>query len=144
MNRKLTAVLALLIIALLITACDNDNEKPGPEKRYLQKLSFTWSLQQAKANGVDVTPAFSGLTLTVKGDKTFTVATPVDPIWPANGTFTLRQVSGSEDYDIVRNDGVEIHVSELSTSQLKLQLQYQPPHGRVSSVGGQYEFVFSR
>jgi hypothetical protein len=129
---------------LQFTGCDNDNEKPGPEKQYLQKLSFTWGLQQAKANGVDVTQAFSGLTLTVKGDKTFIVATPVDPIWPASGTFTLRQVSGSEDYDIVRNDGVEIHVSELSTLQLKLQMQYQPPHGRVSSVGGQYEFVFTR
>lgn len=141
MNRKLTAVFALLIIAL-ITSCDD--EKPSPEKQYLKKLVFTWNLQQATTNGIDVTPAFSGLALTVKGNKTFTVASAVDPIWPASGTFTLRQVSGSQDYDIVRNDGVEIHVSELSASQLKLQMQYQPPHGRVSSVGGQYEFVFTR
>ncbi|MBT1701601.1 hypothetical protein KK083_32225 [Fulvivirgaceae bacterium PWU4] len=144
MNRKLTAVLALLTINLLITGCDNDNEKPGPEKQFLQKLSFTWHLQQARVNGVDVTRAFNGPILTIKGNKTFTVAPPVDPIWPASGSFTLREVSGSQDYDIVRNDGVELHVSELSASQLKLQMQYQPPHGRVSSVGGQYEFVFSR
>lgn len=145
MNRKITAVSALLTIALLqISGCDNDNEKPGAEKQYLQKLAFTWNLQQVKVNRVDVTPAFSGITLTVKDDMTFTVANAIEPIWPSGGTFTLRENSGSQDYDIVRSDGAEMHVSELSSSVLKLQMQYQPPAGRASSVGGQYEFVFTR
>lgn len=137
-------MLALLIIALLqITGCD-DNERPNPEKRYLEKLAFTWYLSQATVNGTDVTTAFNGINLIVRENRTFAAVYPIDPIWPAEGTFMLREVPGSQDYDIVRNDGVEIHVSELSTSQLKLQMQYQPPHGRVSSVGGQYEFVFTK
>jgi hypothetical protein len=143
MNNKLTAVIALLITTLLhIAGCDNDNEKPSAEKQYLQKLSFTWNLQQVKVNGVDVSQAFSGVALTVRGDQTYAIANAVEPIWPASGTFTLRENSGSQDYDIVRSDGVELHISELSSSVLRLQMQYQPPHGRVSSVGGQYEFVF--
>jgi hypothetical protein len=129
---------------LKFSGCDSDDDKPDAEKKYMERLSFTWNLQQVKADGTDVTPAFNDLVLTVNEDRTFTVTNAVDPIWPAGGTFTLRKILGSTDYDIIRSDGMEMLVNELSPVELRLQLQYQPAGGRVSSVGGQYEFLFTR
>jgi hypothetical protein len=143
--KKLTILSALLVLVMFkFSGCDSDDNKPNAEKKYMERLSFTWNLQQVKVGGVDVTPAFIGLVLTVKGDKTFTVTKAIDPIWPGSGTFTLREVPGSGDYDILRNDGIEMIVTELSPVELKIQLQYQPAGGRISSVGGQYEFLFTR
>jgi hypothetical protein len=145
--KKLLIVSALLVLAMFkFSGCDSDDSKPepDPEKEYLEQLSFTWHLQQVKVDGVDVTSAFNQLALTLKGDRTFTVTNPVAPIWPADGTFVLEEISGSGDYMIVRSDGVEIKVNELSTTTLRLQLQFEPIGGRVSSVGGQYEFLFAR
>jgi hypothetical protein len=56
----------------------------------------------------------------------------------------LQEISGPGDYKIVRSDGMDIYIDELSATTLSVQLQYQPIGGRVSSVGGQYEFLFRR
>jgi hypothetical protein len=143
--KKLIIVSALLLLVMIkFSGCDSDDDKPGTEKKYLERLSFTWNLQQVKVDGTDVTPAFSGLVLTVKGARSFTVTNAVAPLWPSDGTFTLRKISGSADYDIIRSDGMEMLVNELSPAALRIQFQYQPAGGRVSSVGGQYEFLFTR
>jgi hypothetical protein len=145
--KKLLIVSALLVLAMFkFSGCDSDDSKPepDPEKEYLEQLSFTWHLQQAKIDGTDVTLAFKDLSLTLKGDKTFTVTNPVAPIWPADGTFVLQEISGAADYKIVRSDGMDIYVTELSATTLRLELQYQPIGGRMSSVGGEYQFLFTR
>jgi hypothetical protein len=145
--KKLLIVSALFVFVMFkFSGCDSDDSKPepDPEKEYLEQLSFTWHLQQVKVDGTDVTPAFNELALTLKGDKTFTVTNPVAPIWPADGTFVLQEISGAADYKIVRSDGMDIYVNELSATTLRLQLQFEPIGGRVSSVGGQYEFLFTR
>jgi hypothetical protein len=144
MIRKLVAATALLAIALLpFLGCDHDSGKPSAEKQYLQKLSSTWNLQQVRFNGTDVTSAFNGITLTLKGDQTFIVTNPVEPVWPANGTFVLKGISGASDHNILRSDGTLLQVSELSSSALKLQMPYRPNQGRWS-VSGKYEFIFAR
>jgi hypothetical protein len=145
--KKLLIVSALLVLAMFkFSGCDSDDSKPepDPEKEYLEQLSFTWHLQQAKIDGTDVTLAFKDLSLTLKSDKTFTVTNPVAPIWPADGTFVLQEISGAADYKIVRSDGMDIYVTELSATTLRLELQYQPIGGRMSSVGGEYQFLFTR
>jgi hypothetical protein len=143
--KKLTIVSSLFVLTIFnFSNCDSDDNSPNPEHEYLERLSFTWNLQQIKIDGTDVTPVFAGLSLIIKDDRTFTVTNAVTPFWPESGTFILQEISGSADYTIVRSDGMEIRVNELSATTLRLQLQYEPAGGRMSSVGGPYEFLFTR
>jgi hypothetical protein len=147
MVEKITISNVMLVAALLtFSGCDKDHNHTDLEKQHLEQLSFTWELSQAKVDGVDVTSAFNNLTFTVKPDKTFTVSLPVEGIWPASGAFTLQKMSGSSDYSILRSDGTEMYIDELSGSILTLQLQYQSANGnnQVASTSGQYEFRFTK
>jgi len=135
-------ILSLVLIAgiTLFSACD-DPEDPSKEKQFLNKLSITWNLESATVGGKDVTESFPGLSLSVSADKTYYVANPVSPIWAASGTFTLEKVSGSDLFNIVRDDGTIITVTELTENTLKYKFPYTAPDGRVNGVSGEYEFV---
>lgn len=142
--KKLTMTSALLTLILFVFSGCDDNDKTITEQQYLEKLTFTWSLYNVTLNGANVVPAYPGINLTLTGDRTFNITDPVEHIWPTSGTFTLRPVPGSEDYVIVRNDGAELRVIELSEAVLRLQMQPQPSGERTSAEEGQYEFVFTK
>lgn len=134
---------AILLFLLPLQSCHDDSD-PTPEEKYLARLSASWIIDEVTVDDRMVTGAFAGMELTVNNQKKFSVKNPVPPIWPSNGAFTLRLLSGSSEYSILRADGVEVTVVELTETNLTLQLQYVAPDtdGRIKSVSGIYEFHF--
>ena len=144
-NRSLILYMAALVCLLMVSGCDDDAGEPSAEEKYLDRLSSTWVLEEVTVDDTDVSFAFPGLELTVNAKKTFAVKNPVNPIWPASGTFTLQPVSASQPYLIKRSDGIDVTVASLSDTNMTLQFPYTGNDGgRVSSVGGIYEFYFTK
>lgn len=135
----LASVLCLAFI-ILFTACSE--EDPAPSEAVLSKLkSKTWDISSVQVDGVDQTSLFAGMTLT------FTVkdyqVNPANAIWPASGTWQFTDKEGTV---IKRNDGLEITVTEITGSSLKLSLQWSKNTfgaGRITSVSGQHLFTFN-
>lgn len=133
-----------LFFLLLLQGCHDDNG-PTKEDEYLTQLSATWIIDEVTVDDRNVSGAFDGMELTVTTKKKFSVKNPVPPIWPADGSFTLKQLSGSE-YSMLRSDGIEVTITSLTPTDLTLQLQFTATDtgGRVKSVSGIYEFHFTR
>jgi hypothetical protein len=135
-----TKILLLLVIGTLsLMGCHKDG--PNPEEEYRQRLSAMWTLQKAIVDGTDVTNAFEDLILTIEGE-TFTIQNPIVPLWPANGSYTLSPDASSDNFKLVRSDGMEMRVVELSSTVLTLEMLYQHNAARVTSVSGKYQFFF--
>jgi hypothetical protein len=140
---KRTLYLPLFVIALtlFIHACSQHD--PSPEEVYLKKLSTSWKIQSATADGMDVSAHFSGLALQLKGNYSYHVTNAVIGLWPANGSFQLVPVSEGV-YNIIRSDGMLL-TTTLSDTELGIKFQYRGlASGRISSVSGQFEFTFRR
>lgn len=135
----ISCIIALLSLAL--QGCHDSNE-PTAQDEYLARLSSSWVIDEVTTGNKDVTGAFEDMELAVTGKKKFTVKNPVAPIWPASGSFSLREVPSSSEYSILRDDGIEATVLELTATTLILELQYTAPVGRTESVSGVYEFHF--
>ncbi len=138
-------LLSLFLVAgmLFIAACDG-SDGPSKEQKFIQQLSFSWKVDRVMLGGKDVTRSFNSLNLVVNSDKTYSVTNPVSPIWPAEGTFELEEVSNSDLFNFLRDDGVVISVTELTSSTLKFTLPYVASGARTNGISGDYEFSMTR
>ena len=86
---------------------------------------------------LDVSDQFSGFKLTV-GDFTYTTVNALPSAWPASGTWSFANDSGTL---VDRSDGVQITVA-VSTSSLKLSFSVTGlgSGGRTKGVDGEYVF----
>lgn len=141
----------LLIICLALGSlfgCKKDNNDPDPsangEKEYLSKLAGGWNISKATVDNKDVTSQFPSMILNIADNQMYAVVRGPEPMWPATGTFQMKPVSGSSNYVLVRDDGLEMEVKELTASKLVLEFTYVPPNARVTSVSGKYTFEFTR
>jgi hypothetical protein len=134
-------LLSLVLIAGIpfFSACDP--EDPSKEKQFLNKLSITWNMKSATLGWKDVTKSFHGLSLSINADQTYSATNPVPPIWTASGVFTLEEVPNSDLFNIIRDDGTIITVTELTETTLKYKFPYVAPGGRIKGISGEYEFV---
>jgi len=133
---------ALCLVMTILAGCNDD--APSEEEKYHARLDGTWTLTDARVDGLPVTSAFDNLKLTLDG-KNYEVTNAVPPIWPNGSTFTLQQVQGAQPYALVRSDEVVMTVTELTATTLVLKLQYNAANNsRVSSVSGNYEFRFTK
>lgn len=140
---RITILMAVVIA--IATGCGNDDNDNSKEPRYLKKLSGTWVLEHATLDDTDVTALFDDLVLTVNTDNTYRVMNGMPPYFPPEGAFRLMAADQSERYKMVRDDGMEMGITILSEETLQLSLAYVPnTSGRVSSISGEYEFVFQR
>jgi hypothetical protein len=133
--------LVIVIVAIQIISCGSDPAKESEEIVFLNKLSNAWQVNAVDIDGEDATGAFDGLAITFTDTKTLTVINPVDPIWPATGSFTL--VKSGDTFSIDRNDGVIITILELTETSLIMSLNYSAG-SRVSSVSGEYTFEMNQ
>jgi hypothetical protein len=126
----------------LIQGCGSD-VAPSAEKVFLDQIAQSWQISKADFDGKDVTNSFPGMVVTINQDKSFTVTNPVPPMWKASNTFTLTEAGTS--FQINRDDGLIITVSQVTNSTLILMFQYDATAmgGRVSSVTGQLTFEFN-
>lgn len=153
-------ILSLLIIAIMTTVymgCkkDDDNEQTQEEVQ-LNKLKGDWTLEIA-SDGTPRTEDFEGLVLTLGGNYvqngiynySLTGTRPNPSPWPADGTWKF----GTDKLRELVRDPTTEHETEMtySVNDTDLIISFNVPDGdpgwagsRVSSVGGDWTFTFSR
>lgn len=142
MRQKLILFLTGLSCMLLlgISACEDE---PTAEEKFLEKIGKAWTADVVKLEDVVLEGAFDGFTITFTTDQKFTTANGNNPIWAPSGSFTLKAANTTAGFNLVRNDGVEVKVTELTDTNLVLELHYISTGGRTSSVTGDYVFELS-
>jgi hypothetical protein len=139
----------LSIVAMSATAffaaCDKDSEGPNEEQRFLKKLAGEWTLTtgHVSVDGVEVSGSFAGMAIIFTPSKNYSVTNGIPPIWPTSGSFTL-QPKGNSSFDILRDDGVLISISNLADQTVTLSFTYTFAGGRRKSISGDYEFVMNK
>lgn len=130
-------------VLLLLPSCKDD---PTEEEIFLGKIAAAWipTSTGVVLDDVPVNKVFSGFVLTLTDQAGFTSTNGNSPIWPASGTFTLKKVSTTAGFNLVRNDGVEIFIDQMTDAKLVLRFQYVGQPGRIGSVGGEYVFDLER
>jgi hypothetical protein len=134
-------VSALVMVSLLfIAGCKKDD--PQPETARVQELlkANSWAIQTVTVNEVDQTSLFAGLTLSFTNTNYATTNGGV--VWPASGTWEFTDETAKT---IERNDGLQITINEITSTSLKLALNWTTTtlgSGRTSSVAGDHEFIF--
>ena len=120
-----SAMMALMLCA----SCKKSSTDPQPD--LLTKKN--WAITTVAVDGVDKTSLFANMTLTFS-DKTYTT-TNGGGAWPASGTWAYSTNSTTV---IVRNDGLQITIDELTATKLKLSFDWAKSTfgGRIHSVGG--------
>ena len=131
----------VLCAVMMTTGCGTSDPMELVEIVAAQLSSGTWKIQSVKVDGVDKTSSFTNFTLKFSGE-TFT-STNGNVVWPASGTLVLN----GEATAFTRNDGVTVDIDDISDNTLALTLTwtgttYGP--GRVSSVGGEHKFTFTK
>jgi hypothetical protein len=134
-------ILGLALSLVAISSCDNADTTPTEEQLTLQKLSKNWTLVSAEVDDQDVSEWFTNMKMSYTEAKTFTVQNPVPPIWVASGTFQLEKTGSN--YSIIRSDGVEMAVTNLTDTNVTVQFGYTAlPGARANSISGLYSFSF--
>jgi hypothetical protein len=96
-------------------------------------------------DGIDVQDdLFPGFTIRFTEDKIFTTGT--SPVWLREDTWRFKE--GSKATIIIRGmDNKEISIAEISSTQLKLSLEWDQTTyggGRQASLPGLYEFTLEK
>lgn len=139
-NINIAASLIVIIGLLFLTSCKKDD--PEPETARIQKIlaANSWVIQTVTVNEVDQTNLFTGLTLSFTMTNYSTTNGGV--VWPASGTWEFVDETAKT---IVRNDGLQITINEVTNTSLKLALIWSTTTlggGRTASVAGDHEFSF--
>jgi hypothetical protein len=139
-NINIATSLFVIIGLLFLTSCKKDD--PEPETARIQKIlaANSWVIQAVTVNEVDQTNLFTGLTLSFT--KTNYSSTNGGVVWPASGTWEFVDETAKT---IVRNDGLQITINEVTNTSLKLALTWSTTTlggGRTASVAGDHEFSF--
>lgn len=137
----LTGLTVLLSVTLNISGCGGSENTE--EDALLQKLDGTWTATSVNVDGQFVNGAFADFSITFSG-KTFVTANGNNPIWPPSGTFSVKPVSSTIGFSLMRTDDIEITIIELTDATLVLQFDYSSSAARTASVGGEYTFELQR
>jgi hypothetical protein len=136
------ATLIVLVAVAGFSACDNPEKTP--EEKFMEQLSGNWTATEVTLDEVVIETAFDGFSISISADKKFTTHNGNDPIWPPSGSFTLTATNAIPEFDLIRNDGVEIEVEDLDDENLLISFHYESTGGRASAVTGDYRFKLSR
>ena len=137
-----TLAFVTLMALGVISGCKPD--EPSAEELFLEKISGNWTATMVSVDNTVLEGAFDGFAITIKTDKTYTTSNGNAPIWPASGSFTAKSVTSTSGFNLMRADGVEVEVAELTDNELILRFDYVSPGGRKSSVSGGYVFELTR
>lgn len=133
-------VLVILLLNLSYCGSSEAEELTPNQKAEALLISRSWSLTSVSIDGVD-SNLYSGLTLTFKPGN-FSSAKS-NKVWPASGTWNFAGEAGNK---IVRNDGVEITIESLSTTQFIITFTWSSTtfeSGRGNSLKGNHRMTFN-
>jgi len=138
MKNQYISIITIICLAL-ISGCKSESADPTPQdnqKTLLINNGVSWVPGSVSKDGLDVTDQFSGFKLTV-GDFTYTTVNALPSAWPASGTWSFANDSGTL---VDRNDGVQI-TAAVTTSSLQLTFSVTGiGGGRTKGVDGEYVF----
>ena len=163
---RVLSLLILVAVSAFYTGCGGDDEKKDTEeKKQLDKLLGTWTLQSA-TDGADRTSEFfttdtppQPLKLTLSGNYvengtynySFTGRRPEPSPWPASGTWKFGT---NKLEDMIRDPATPSEISmTYSVTDTNLEINFTVPDGspgwaggnsRVKSVTGNWTFVFTK
>lgn len=152
---RLFSLLILVSATIFYSSCGGKGGDKSQEELQLDKLKFAWTLQSAN-DGTDRTDEYPDMVLTISGtfseggtysySSTASSWPSISP-WKANDTWKF--VPGSIANGIVRQSDLQEMTYTLSNSDktLTISFNYQGPgfnNGRVSSVEGSWDFIFTR
>jgi hypothetical protein len=125
---------------LLLSGCKSDDPQPETDRVKVLLIANAWRIQTVTVDGTDQTALFTGLTLSFTNTNYSTTNGGV--VWPASGTWNFTDDTAQK---VLRNDGQEITVTEVTPTNLKLSLTRTTgtlSTGRVSSIAGNHVFSF--
>jgi len=155
----------VILCLTLIVGCKKKKD-PAPnnpetgltpeEQARVELLSKTWSFDSKfgaiTLDGNDIGSEFTGFSLTVKKDFSYSVAngSSTFKVWPTTGTWKFATNSDNT-FDInriLRSDGVEISISLINTTDIILSFNYtnagvlikNNESNKVIGIEGQYIF----
>jgi hypothetical protein len=133
--------ISLLAACVTLQSCKKDEViEQTHEELFLEKINKAWTVTSVMMDGKDVSKSFPGLNIAITDTKQIIVINAVPPIWKGTSTFQLEPVGDT--YQLKRDDGVLITVTEPSDKKLILKFQYAAA-ARISSVSGEFIFEFT-
>jgi len=133
---RMLTVMFLLIAFTWLSSCKKDDDPVDPRDLQIKRLTATWNIESVTNDNIDVSGQFTGMTLTIDG-LNFTTQNGGNP-WPTHGTYTFKD---NDLNTIIRSDGVEIALVEVTANTLILSFNYASINGRVQGITG--GFIFS-
>ena len=138
MYKPIFLLTAVILLCAFFGSCGG-NDGPSPEEARLQELTATWQLGSVVNDNQDVTNQFTGFSLTVTANKTFSTLQGGNP-WPAQGTFDFVNGNVSR---LLRDDGVTIEVTNITEERLVLSFDMNTVRGGAhGSEGITGNFIF--
>ena len=130
----------LIGIMTLSSSCKNDDDVVDPITEKINELSANWQLGNVTNDNTNVSDQYSGFTLTIDNFN-FKTQNGGNP-WPNFGSYDFKDNDLSV---IVRNDGIEMTIDELTTTFLVLSFRFNAlPGGRVTGLTGNFTFSLVR
>ena len=134
--KLMLTVVFLLIAFTWLSSCKKDDD-PDPRDLQIKQLTATWNVSHVENDDENVTAQFSGFTLAISGFN-YQTTNGANP-WPSGGTYSFK---GNDLNTIIRSDGTEISIVELTANTLVLSFNYNSlSNGRTSGITG--DFIFS-
>jgi len=131
--------LAIVVFLLVLSGC-SESTPSATTVTYNQLKANAWRISSVTVDGTDQTALFSGMTLAFTAAEYSTSKGGV--VWPASGTWSFTDDTGKK---IKRSDNVEVLITEITDTTLKLSLNWTTGTfgpGRVSSIAGNHVFSF--
>ena len=143
-QKKVIELLLLIIVIAPVATLTNCGSAEGtlPEPATNNLLVNTWAVASVQLDNEDITTEWSGFKLTVDANMQYTTPFISDDkklVWPTFGSYSYPN-SANENL-LMRNDGVEITLTNLSVSSVQLTFTIATPSGgRVKGLVGNYVF----
>ena len=142
-------LLFIALIGLLCFANCGSSDEPAPDdppvdlkQQMIDGLSKTWQVNSVTLDGIDVSDDWIGFTLKFDKSKNYIAKKLSEKsilVWPENGSYTIPNSSNPK--NILRNDGIQIVLSNVTASSVKLSFTISGRSGgRVESLIGDYIF----
>ena len=151
--RTLSYILSGLILVALIFASGCGDDDPDmtltpAEERILLLSQLTWNFSTVTQDGVNISAAFTGASLTVTNTMTFSTLN-IDPdyasIFPASGSWSIPD--DTQINQILFNN-IPMTISNVTVTALTLEFSFVGASantgGRINSLDGAYVVTFTR
>lgn len=135
-------------LALNFMHCGGSEDDPDldpqidPKQEVIDGLSKTWQMKKVVFDGTDVSDDWVGFTLRFDKSKNYTakeLSVESILVWPVSGSYTIPNTNNPK--NILRNDGVQIVLSNITQSSVTLRFSISGRSGgKVSSLIGDYTF----